>query len=315
MSNPHAHMRYRRSVYRKRKIRIIVITTLCVVAVLAIAFVIVGNMLGNKVAKRTDNLGSSDKGVSTDSHTVVKNADAYPIELLADGSTLDGRVSSAVRNGYTDICFDVTDGNGSLLYASPAAQALGKQANSSELRSLENIVKIFSDKGAYSIAVLRASDLESDNDLIRSAAIGYYAAISAELLRAGVNEVLISVGEIPTEQYGELITLATEVHRLSPDKGYVGISLPVEVFSSENNDDLVASIWGAFDYLAADLYSDVDYEGDVAADIGARLGTMLYDLLRYNVRALIPNTSDTALMSEIKEVATSEGVKSIQVMP
>jgi len=309
-------MRYRRRVYRKRKIKIIVITSLCVVAVLAILFVIIGNMLGDKVEARHD-IGSSKKNTAAEvSHATVKDVSAYPIPLAADGSTLDKRVANAVKNGYTDICFDIYSDDGSLLYASPAAQALGKQATDvSGLRNLETIVGIFQANNVYSIAVVDAPELEDQNDLIRSAAIGHYAAISAELLRAGVNEVLIAIGEIPVAQYGELITLASEIHRLSPDKGYVGISLPAGVLSSADNDALVASLWTAFDYLAVDLFSGVTPESDIVSDVGTKLGGMLYHLLRYNVRALLPNTADDALSAAVKELAISEGVKSIQVMP
>ncbi len=315
MRNPHAHMRYRRSVYRKRKIKIIVITTLCVIAVLALLFVIVGNMLGKKVTERIDS-GSSKQTATDLPHATVKDVSAYPVPLVSDGSTLDRRVANAVKDGYTDICFDIYGDDGSLLYVSPTAQALGKQAKDvSGLRTLETVVGIFKDSGVYSIAILDATDLENENDLIRSAAIGQCAAMGAELLRAGVDEVLISVGEIPTAQYGELITLASEIHRLSPDKGYVGVSLPVGVLSSEENDELVASLWASFDYLAVDLYSGLSAEDDVAAQVGTRLGGMLFHLLRYNVRALLPNTADDALAAAIKDVAVSEGVKSIQVMP
>ncbi len=307
-------MRYRRSVYRKRKIRIIVITTLCVLCVLAIALVIVGNVLGNKVAQRTQEREPS-ANTSTNEHVVVKDVNAYPVALEAAGSTLNNRVASAVRNGYTDICFDVTDDSGALLYASATAQALGKQSSATDLRSPEAIVKIFADNKVYSCAVLDASELENKDELLRSASIGYYAAISAELLRAGVDEVLISVGEIPVTQYGELITLASEIHRLSQGKGYVGISLPSTVFSNEKNDELVGNLWSSFDYLAVDLCSKVDYEGDVASQIGAELGTMLYDLLRHNVRVLLPNVSDAQLATEIKQTVSSEGAKSFQIMP
>ena len=95
----------------------------------------------------------------------------------------------------------------------------------------------------------------------------------------------------------------------------MGISLPSEVLSGEQNETLVASIWGAFDYLAVDLYSTLNYEGDIAGEVGAKLGTMLYHLLRYNVRALVPSVADDALAASIHETALSNGVKSIQIMP
>lgn len=317
MRTPPTHMRYRRSVYRKRKIKIIVITSLCVLAALALIFVIVGNMLGKKVEESINDRVPPKQSTTDIPHATVKDVNAYPVALWVEGSSqLSSRVANAVKNGYTDICFDICDDNGNLFYVSNAAQSLGKQPSSTTgLNSLDNIVKTFSGAGVYSVAIIEANDLKSDDDLIRSAARGYYSAIAAELLRAGVSEVLISVGELPAERYTELISLAEEIHRLSPDKGYVGISLPVGLLSSVENEALVASIWGAFDYLAVDLYSSTELEGDAIADIESKLGSMLYSLLRYNVRALLPSTDDQELATAMKDMAISEGVKSIQIMP
>jgi hypothetical protein len=310
-------MRYRRSVYRKRKIKIIVITSLCVLAALALIFVIVGNMLGKKVEQSVNDRAPTKQSTTDIPHATVKDVNAYPIALWVEGSSqLSSRVSSAVKNGYSDICFDICDDSGNLFYISKAAQSLGKQSsNTTGLNSLDNIVKTFSGTGVYSIAVIEANDLKSDDDLIRSAARGYYSAIAAELLRAGINEVLISVGELPSERYTELITLAEEIHRLSPDKGHVGISLPVGLLSSVENETLVASIWGAFDYIAVDLYSNVSLDENTVANIESKLGSMLYSLLRYNVRALLPRTDNQELTAAMRDMAISEGVKSIQIMP
>ena len=310
MSTPHAHMRYRRSVYRKRKIRIIVITTLCVLAVLAILFIIIGNVLGNKVSDRIPTYESSGNKSATDEHVVVKDVNAYPVLLEQAGSQLGGRIDSAVSKGYSDVCFSLTDASGALMYASPTAKALGKQIGAENLRSPEEVAKVFSDKGVYSIAVLYATELENDNALLRSAAMGYYAALCAELLSAGINEVLIYVQDVPVDTCSELITLASEIHRLSEGKGYVGLSLPSTVFSHEQNAELVTEVWNEYDYLAVDLC-----KGETADQIGDELATMLYDLIRRNVRVLVPNTSDTELNTAIKQVVTSKGAKSIQIMP
>ena len=117
-------MRYRRSVYRRRKIKIIITTALCVLAICLVLFVIFGNILAKKVALRLE--GSSSKGNDTatlEDHASVKDVNAVSIALSSSGSTLDGRVAAAVKNGYTDVCFDIDDDDGALTYASSTASA------------------------------------------------------------------------------------------------------------------------------------------------------------------------------------------------
>jgi hypothetical protein len=306
-------MHYRR---RKKKIKIIIITALCAVAACTLLFVIVGNVLGKKVALRIENQAKNEDVTPPPAqHVTVKDVNAVSVALSASGSTLDGRVSNAVKNGSHDICFDIDSDNGSLLYASEAASLLGKQPDSAGLRTPDNIVGIFKDKGAYSIAVTDVPELVSENDLVRSAAIGYYSAICSELLRAGIDEVLICAKGLSYDQYGELMGLANEVHRLSPNMGKIGVSLPVGLLASAENDELIASLWSAFDYLAVDLCSDDTAETDTAERIEAELGSVLYHLLRYNIRALVPSVSDTELAARINEAVFSSGAKSIQRMP
>ncbi len=316
MNTPNRHMRYRRSVYRKRRIKIIAITVSCAVVVLALLFVIIGNVLGS----RTDGEDSEQSGVDTeqgfvDGHSPVREVRACHVPLNEDGSSLSGRLSSAVRGGYSDVCFELDTADGKLLYISEIAQSLGKQTSgATDMRTISSIVSLLDSNRVYSIGITHISDFSSDDDLVRSAAAGFYAAQIAEALRAGVDDVLIYVGDIPTERYGELIGLADQIHRLSPE-GNLGLSLPVSVLSGADNSALVDKLWNAFDYLAADLSVQDNTESDTADQIGNELGGMLYYLLRYNMRVLVPNTDDAALTQRIADAVWASGAKSIQIMP
>ena len=316
MNTPNRHMRYRRSVYRKRRIKIIAITASCAVVVLALLFVIIGNVLGN----RTDgedgeqSEGDTEQGF-VDGHTPVREVRACHVPLNEDGTSLSGRLSSAVRGGYSDVCFELDTADGKLLYISEIAQRFGKQTSgATDMRTLSSIVNLLDSNQVYSIGITHISDFSSDDDLVRSAASGFYAAQIAEALRAGVDDVLIYVGEIPTERYGELIGLADLIHRLSPE-GKIGLSLPASVLSSADSSELVDKLWNAFDYLAADLSVKDNTEGDAAEQIGNELGGMLYYLLRYSMRVLVPSTDDAAQAQRIADAVWASGAKSIQIMP
>ena len=72
-------------------------------------------------------------------------------------------------------------------------------------------------------------------------------------------------------------------------------------------------LWNAFDYLAADL--SVPTEGaDAANYVSEKLGSMLYYLLRHNVRVLVPYTDDATLNERIVSAVTSNGSQNIQIM-
>ena len=319
-------MRYRRSVYRKRRIKIAIIVSLCVLAVLALAFVIIGNALGDKVDENRTNDSTSE---STGGDTALKDirmVNAYPVALSEDGSTLATRLSRAQNKGYTDICFDLDTEDGTLQYISDIAVSLGKQQSSPpDLRSLDNIVGLFEDDGLYSIGIAHIPEFGSDDDLVRSAAIGYHSAQISEALREGVDDVLVYAGDIPADRYEELIHLAQEVHRLSPD-GVVGIALSPSVLSDSSdieNKELIYRLSLTFDYLAADLSvignnsdnNNTSEEIDAAEYIDGELGKMLLYVLQYKMRVLIPYSDDAALTESISTVIANRDIKNVQIMP
>lgn len=305
-------MRYRRSVYRKKRIKATVIVTVSAIALLTLLFAIIGNALGKKV----DDSISKRKNTSVTSseeHAELESVRAYPVPLSADGSTLSSRLAQASQKGYAAVCLELNSKNGSLLYSSPLSQALGRQDGSNSLRTLENIVKLCGENGLYSVGIIHLKEFNTDDDLARAAAIGYYSALASEALRAGMDDVLLYIEEMPSERYGELKTLADEVHRLCPT-GHVGLSLPASAFSASDSDSIADSMWSAFDYLAADLSHPTEGE-DAASYVSDKLGGMLYYLLRFNVRVIVPYTDDASLAERITAAVTSNGSENILIMP
>lgn len=311
MNRPNRHMRYRRSVYRKKRIKIIVISSLCAIAVLVLLFMIIGNALGDKVEENVTKRSDKNTAAEQKEHADVKSVVSYPVPLSSSDSKLSTRLSRISADGYSAVCFDLDSPDGTLLYSSPISQTLGKQSSGGDLWKLEDAVKLCKDNGLYATGIVHIRDFNNDDDLARSAALGYYAAQISEALRAGVDEVLIFAKDVPIDRYSELLGLAQEVHRLCPD-GIVGISLPSSVYSEAYG--TADMLWAEFDYLAVD--ASVPPEGTDAADhVSNCLGSMLYYLLRYNVRVLVPLTEDTALYDRIVDAVTSNGSNNIQIMP
>ena len=313
MRTPDRHMRYRRSVYRKKRIKVIIITTVCSIGLAFLLFVIIGNALDSKIEDNVEKRKEKTDTAQATEHSTVKSVYAYPIALSDESSKLSTRLSNAKESGYTDVCFQLNSPYGTWLYSSPVAQSLGKQITGAELWSLSEVAELCDENGLYSSGIIYLNDFNSDNDLNRSAALGYYSAQISEALREGIDDVLVYVGDIPVEQYAELQGLAEDVHRLCPD-GRIGISLPPSIFANADMSTHIDALWSSFDYLAVDLSTPPE-GAEPTNYINEQLGSMLYYLLRYNVRALLPYTDDPSLFDQAANAVRSNGSQNIQMMP
>ncbi len=303
-------MRYRRSVYRKKRIKATVISIIIGVLVLILIFAVIGNSVGNKVDENISNRKNSTTDSSQTEHADIKSVLSFPVPLSADGSKLSARLAQAASKGYTEVCFTLSDSEGTAHYSSPFLQEAGRQSYGIDLWKLEEAVKLCSSNGLYSTGIIYLYDLKSDSDLTRAAAIGFYSAQISEALRSGINDILLTVPDtLSTDNYGELAELADEVHRLCPS-GNIGISLSPEIYSDAS--DIADTLWKHFDYLAVDVYSTDG--GDTLEYLNEKLGSMLYYLLRYEVRVLVPYTDDTELSESIIGAVKSFGAQNIQIM-
>ena len=276
MNSQKRHSRYRQGVYRRRKIKTVLVTVICVLVALSIAFLIVGSILGGRADSTGD--GRNDPPDTTGG---IKKSEVSVnsrfVALARDGSTLGERLAAATSGGYTDVCFDLDTTDGALYYQSEIASLLGKQKNAAnDLRTLSGIVSITTSRNLYCTGITYVSELRSNNDLVRSAAIGYHAAMIAEVLRAGIDDVLVMPGEISEDRYDELIRLADEVHRLAEGKR-VGVALPASAFTADNSADVIYKMSQSFDFLAVEIDENTDMSG------------LVFYLLSYNVRVLVPN--------------------------
>ena len=306
--------RYRSGVYRKQRIQIILATAFGVLAVTFIALVIIGNILGNKVEQGMAERNPASSENQQFVHGEIRKVKAFPTPLYVEGtSQLSSRVKSTAAKGYTDACFELDSADGTVFYRSDVAISLGYQDQGTDMRKLPDAVKMFKDNGLYTVGIMRLSEFTSGNDLQRAAAMGYYSARAAEALRAGVDDVLICPGDIPAEQYIELIELAQEVHRLCPD-GNIGIAISPSILKSEENSELIDKLWRAFDYLAADV-SFPAADTDIAEHISSELGSMLYFLLRYELRVLAPNVTNDADAQRIIDAVKQSGSQNVMIMP
>ncbi len=315
MNRSRGRVSYRRRAYRKNRIKLIIGVVAAVLATVFIALVIAGNVIGDKVENNVTKRNQKSNQTEALPHGEVKKVLAYPVPIYVEGtSLLATRIKNAAEDGYTDACFFLDGADGTLCYNSEMAISLGKHVSKADMPTLQKAMTAFHDKDMHAVGMTHLSEFNTDDDLARSAAIGYYSALIAEALRSGVDDVMIFVGEIPVERYAELRELARDVHRLCPD-GKIGLSLPVSVLSDQSNSELVDELWDYFDYLAADLTKVEAGEGQTLSDAtDATLGGMLYYLLRYDMRVLVPHVSDATQMAQILDTVKQNGSENIQII-
>ena len=317
---------FRRRAYRRRKIKYILLISVLVLAALFVIFLIVGNILDRKVSSviaSLDDLDKNNKGNSQmqEPHAPPESLRVASTQLSKDGSTLESRLSALVSDGFRAVSFELDTKGGDLLYSSPVAQELGYQSAQNELRRLDSAISKFDERSLYAVGITYVSLLDSSDDLSRTAAIGYYAAIIAEALRSGVDEVLILATNVNPDSAAELIRLADEVHRLVPD-GKLGLRLsyPLPEYLSESalteekkfSDKLLSELWNAFDFFALDVFA-ADGSTPTSEEAEARIGELLYYALRYNMRVLIP--SDDTVSGAISAFCEQRGLTNVQYLP
>ena len=311
---------YRQRAYRRRKIKYILAISTLALAALFVIFLVIGNILDRKIENKVsglDDLGFADRDpadTDSDVHSVPESLFADPTALSATGSSLDSRLAAISSRGTRAACFELDDESGALLYSSPTAQALGYQSSGNDLWRLDSAMSKFDASGLYSIGITHVTGLDGGNDLARSAAIGYHSALIAEALRAGVDEVLIVASDTALERTDELIRLAQEVHRFVPE-GKIGLALsyPLPEYpndSDEFSDELLVTLWESFEVFALDICKN----SSTAEEAEAHAGELLYYVLRYNMRILIP-TEDATLSSELTEMCKQRGFTNVQLMP
>ncbi len=308
-------MRYRKSIYRKNGIHIYLLIALCSALAVVVLFVIVGNALGKRVEASEEQRSKSQTTAAADEpHATPKSIDACTVPLSANNSNLSTRLKNAAENGYSSACFELDTKEGTLLYQSKVAVSMGYLDANAKLWKLSDAMELFSDNGIYSVGIIHLSRMNIDNDLDRNMAAGYYASLAAEAIRSGVSDIMLYPTDMPAERYGELASIAAQIHGLC-DGSTVGVALPPSLFSSENGSEAIDMLWGEFDYIAVDLSQDSNDGETVPQKINRELGGMLYYLLRYNIRVLVPNVNDTELASQIKQAVISNGSQNIQIMP
>ena len=141
MNGRNRHLQYRRSVYRRRQIRLGLILTVIITVVLILGFLIVGNLLRKK-NQPTENQGVTNPppSVTEEEHSPILTLKARSVLLeTADTSTFSSRVRALTENGTTALSIPLNNADGSLLYECFKHGRSGNGINLEELIFIDGV--------------------------------------------------------------------------------------------------------------------------------------------------------------------------------
>ncbi len=309
MNGRNRHLQYRNSVYRRRRIRTILVTVGVLLGVLLVSFLVIGNVLHKKSEERQANDTTAAETVlpAPAEKTPPKEIAAYAARIeTADAGSFADRVA-ALPNGGAAVSIPLTDRAGGLLYASPLAQRLGLQSTDGYTVTVAAALSSVGER--YSSGIFYLPALAEEDALLRSVRLSQSAAILAEAAGAGLDEVVLTVPDMNEAQTEELLHFVTEVKRLAPELT-VGLAVSAAIRQSEQAAAVLDRLYEGLDLLAVEVLAG---EGDAVAATENLIGApgMRYNLLRYHMRLLFPAT-DGDTQNALIAAAEKEGFRNWQ---
>lgn len=303
MNSRNRHLQYRKSVYRRKRLQWVFIIGGVVLVVFFLIFIIIGNVLG----KKSDQYRSDSEARDADTVSDIPepspalpavNAYAY----LPDNPAFS--LSALAESGATAITVPLNHPDGTPRFTSGI-----KTGGASSLSAL---VGTADEGGIYVTGVYYITALADEDDLKRSIAMTEAAAEIAEAIRTGVDDVLILLDGGDTEYREELYYLSENVRRLEPN-AVLGLALPRPMSDTPETGEWVERLSSAFSYLALDCTKP---EGDVPENaVSERVGSMLYYLLRYRMRVLLPYVADTEQQNKLISAGKQSSVDNWMILP
>ena len=318
MNGRNRHNKYRNGVYRRRNVGIIVLISVASVAVILTAFLIIGNLLHKQSENRNkaDDTDTSELQSNTTEteKTPAQSITAHSVLLETSDSTFfSDRLDALLQNEVYAASVPLNTTDGALLFRSTIADNLGYPVKSSGV-TLETAVTAADERGIYLSGIFYVNAFETDNALLRSVELSEAAAIIAEALKSGFDDVVVVAPHMTSEQVDEAIRFIENIEALA-DNGTVGLTVSDNIFGLENSQstsEIISLLDSKIDFLAMDTTSVDTSEG--YAMINDKINEEKLYLHMYKMRVLLPYDANEKNASEIISAAESNGIKNFQII-
>lgn len=308
---------YRRGGYRRRRWKNIVIIAISAIVIAFVLFLVLGNILKDKTELPDDDSESPEHSSShVDELPSSRSINAYNVDI--SGITLtqfSERLSDLSKTyGTTAVSLNLTDSNGDPLYDSKISKELGYQENDGGLISLSSLVTRAKSRDVYVSAHLTLRAFEEEDAGIRSIRLAYEAALVAEILQTGIDDIVIICPDMYSGYVKELLRFSENIKSMSAETK-VGICFTKDFLSERSNTVLIDDLIKAYDFTAIDLTktekgsSEADSIDSALSDANVR-----YYVLRYNTRVLISSFDDEETYNGVMKVISDNSINNWQMI-
>ncbi len=313
MSNRNRHMQYRKSIYRKNRVKLTLIISLCAVAALFILFLVVGNLLHAKTEPDDSNEGDGSKQTEQNTSTLpaASNITAYALPLLEEGTLLSGRLS-AIDASCGAVSIALNNADGTLLFKPQLALSLPHLRVDPQAASLSSSISQIDQYDFYTAGILYIPAADSSQKFMSDVELSVLAAIASEALDSGVDDIMLVCRSATAESVSSVVSVAERIRANIPT-ATVGFALTDSILSAENRESLIDRLSKSFSYLAVDTTQSKDE--DTLTHIENRISNMQYMIMYYKMRVLLPSGADAQQNAAYAEKAKEYYIQSWQMLP
>ena len=314
MNNRSRHMQYRRSIYRKKRIKAILLIVAASLVLLFILFMVIGTALHKKTSENKNDrpTPSGTEQSTTSPLPIAQSVGAYALPMLKDGSSFSERLS-AIDSSAGAVTIDLNSTDGTLKYLSSLSSKLSFLTQATDAQSLSSVMSRIDDRELYASALLYVPSFSEENDLLRDIYLSAWCSIAVEALRAGADDCLLFPRGATVEDVDRLCELALLV-RATEEEAIVGCVIPEDVLNAENSEVLIAKMAKAFNFLTLDTTSYKE-DVDIAAYVESRISQMQMQLIYYKMRVLLPYSPVAEDQQKYIDTAKKYNISSWQIKP
>ena len=313
MNNRNRHMQYRRSIYRKRKIKAILISSVVAIIVIFALFMIVGSALHNKTKGSEEKKPSTTPPDTTEKVLApARTVGAYSLPLLEDGSNFSDRLAAIPPNANA-VCVNLNEEDGTLLFRPALSSKLSHISVHKDASTLSNYVTSIERNDFYISAALYIPTFNEEDQLLAEIEFSTWAAIACEVIQEGVGDILLLAPSLEAEDVERVCGIADKIRELSAN-AIVGFTLSDTILANEKKTSLVDTLSKHFNYLSLDTTQYRD--GDDPIDyIEGRVSGLQLELMYYKMRVLLPRATEAETQQKYIDAITKYNITSWQILP
>ena len=315
MNNRARHMQYRKSIYRKKRIKAIAVISALAIALLFILFLIIGNVLHKKTSdspSKNNNFAQSSKESEATVLQKAESVGAYPLPLLENGSAFSDRLATIPANAEA-VCLSLNSSDGTLSFRSSLSSKLNYLTHATDAGTLSGAISRIDERGLYISALLYVPSFSEENDLLRDVYFTSWCSVAVEAIRAGVDDCLLVMRSANEYDVDKICKIAELIHEIEP-KAMIGCLLPDDVINAQNSEVLIERLNRSFNFLALDT-TDYKADEDVSAYVEAKISRMQMQLIYYKMRVLLPRASDSEAQQGYIDIAKKYNISGWQIKP